>query len=121
MRLIDADLIQYEPMLSAQGNGMYETVMVAYKSQIDDLPTIEERKKVSDEEWTKTRGGWTNQPERKTGRWERHNTYYGDDVSGSVDPDWRCSECGGQANVNIWYMYDLTDFCPHCGADMRGE
>ena len=45
MRLIDADLIQYEPMLSAKGNGMYEDVMVAYKSQIDDLPTIEERKK----------------------------------------------------------------------------
>lgn len=59
--------------------------------------------------------------ERKTGHWERHNTYHGDDTSGSVDPDWRCSECGGQANVNVWYMYDLTDFCPHCGADMRGE
>lgn len=64
-RLIDADLIQYEPMLSAKGNGMYEEVSVAYKSQIDDLPTIEERKTVSDEEWTKARGGWTNQPERK--------------------------------------------------------
>lgn len=46
MRLIDADLIQYEPMLSAKGNGMYEDVMVAYKSQIDDLPTIEERKNI---------------------------------------------------------------------------
>ena len=45
MRAIDADLIQYEPMLSPKGNGMYEDVMVAYKSQIDDLPTIEERKK----------------------------------------------------------------------------
>lgn len=44
MRMINADLIQYEPMLSAKGNGMYEDVMVAYKSQIDDLPTIEERK-----------------------------------------------------------------------------
>ena len=45
MRLIDAESIQYEPMLSAKGNGMYEDVMVAYKSQIDGLPTIEERKK----------------------------------------------------------------------------
>lgn len=61
------------------------------------------------------------QPERKTGHWERHNTYYGDDVSGSIDPDWRCSECGGKANVNEFFMYDLTDFCPNCGADMRGE
>lgn len=61
------------------------------------------------------------QPERKIGKWERHNTYHGDDTSGFVDPDWRCSECGGQANVNEWFMYDLTDFCPNCGADMRGE
>lgn len=61
------------------------------------------------------------QPERETGKWERHNTYHGDDTSGSVDPDWRCSECGGRANINEWFMYDLTDFCPNCGADMRGE
>lgn len=61
------------------------------------------------------------EPERKTGRWERHNTYHGDDVSGYIDPDWRCSECGGQAKVNAWYIYDLTDFCPNCGADMRGK
>ena len=61
------------------------------------------------------------EPERKTGKWERRNTYHGDDTSGFVDPDWRCSECGGQANVNVWSMYDLTDFCPHCGVDMRKE
>ena len=61
------------------------------------------------------------QPERKKGRWERHNTYHGDDTSGFIDPDWRCSECGRQANVNEWFMYDLTDFCPNCGADMRGD
>lgn len=67
-------------------------------NMVKDMPTIEERKR---------------------GHWERHNTYYGDDVSGSIDPDWRCSECGGQANVNAWCLYDLTDFCPHCGADMR--
>lgn len=60
------------------------------------------------------------QPERKKGRWERHNTYHGDDTSGFIDPDWKCSECGRQANVNEWFMYDLTDFCPNCGADMRG-
>ena len=58
---------------------------------------------------------------QKKGKWERHNTYYGDDTSGFVDPDWRCSECGKRANVNEWFMYDLTDYCPNCGADMRGE
>lgn len=67
MRLIDADLIQYEPMLSAKGNGMYEDVMVAYKSQIDGLPTIEERKK---------------------GKWEIYI------ISPFDGEGCRCSECG---------------------------
>lgn len=61
----------------------------------------------------------TIQPERKKGKWKRHNTYRGDDTSGYVDPDWRCSECGKRANINECFMYDLTDFCPNCGADMR--
>lgn len=58
--------------------------------------------------------------ERKTGKWERHNTYHGDDTSGFVDPDWRCSECGKNALVNEYMMYDLTEFCPNCGAKMNG-
>ena len=61
------------------------------------------------------------QPERKKGKWERHNTYHGDDTSGFVDPDWRCSECGKQATVNEWMLYVLSNFCPNCGADMRGD
>jgi len=61
------------------------------------------------------------QQEHKKGKWVRHNTYHGDDTSGFVDPDWRCSECGKQANINEWLMYDLTDYCPNCGADMRSE
>ena len=59
------------------------------------------------------------QSERKIGHWERHNTYHGDDTSGFLDSDWRCSECGGQAIINNWFMYDLTDFCPNCGAKME--
>ena len=59
------------------------------------------------------------EPEQKRGRWERHNAYRGDDTSGYIDPDWRCSACGRQANVNEWFLYDLTDFCPNCGAKME--
>jgi len=58
--------------------------------------------------------------ERKTGRWERHITRYGDDINGFVSNEWICSECGRLANVNSWCQYELTDFCPHCGADMKG-
>ena len=51
------------------------------------------------------------QPERKKGRWIPHEDedgeHYGD----------KCSECGE------WYVmpYGKTNFCPKCGADMRGE
>lgn len=70
MKLIDADLIQYEPMLSPKGNGQYEEVSVAYKSQIDDLPTIE----------------------RKTGKWILTED---DDYEYCT-----CSECGYQNGEN---------------------
>ena len=49
------------------------------------------------------------QPERKKGRWlddqgkEKYDGYCAE-----------CSACGG------WSEY-ITDFCPNCGADMRGE
>lgn len=53
----------------------------------------------------------TAQPERKSGKWIPHEDddgeHYGD----------RCSVCGE------WYvMLDgRTNYCPNCGADMRGE
>ena len=48
------------------------------------------------------------QPERKTGKWEIY-------VISMFDGEGcRCSECGLEG-VPYW------DFCPNCGADMRGE
>ena len=53
------------------------------------------------------------QSERKKGRWV-HDGY---DFPGGVD--WiHCSECG-KRGVNV--PADLSNFCPNCGADMRGE
>jgi hypothetical protein len=47
------------------------------------------------------------QPERKKGEWI--------DKSGGIEGAWNyCSVCGEQA-------IDLYDFCPNCGADMRGK
>jgi hypothetical protein len=44
---------------------------------------------------------------RKKGRWI--------DKSGGIEDAWNyCSVCGEQA-------IDLYDYCPNCGADMRGE
>lgn len=91
MRLIDADLIQYEPMLSAKGNGMYEDVMVAYKNQIDDLPTIKEH---------------------KTGKW----IDMGDFVQCSVCLGTRLKEVETVYGKAIWMK---TTFCPSCGTRME--
>lgn len=50
-------------------------------------------------------------PSAQRGRWISHEDedggHYGD----------KCSECGE------WYVmpYGKTNFCPNCGADMRGE
>lgn len=61
------------------------------------------------------------QPERKRGRW-----IYGEDNLGTGRDGWFCSECG---HFELWdYSADmksaelnLPNYCPNCGADMRGE
>lgn len=46
----------------------------------------------------------------KSGHWI-HDTHYGLNL-----PEHKCSECG------TWeYSDEESNFCPHCGADMRGE
>ena len=57
------------------------------------------------------------EPERKRGRWYK--------PTGMMPPEYagrhRCSECDGFA-MHDWKTHRevLTDFCPWCGADMRG-
>lgn len=58
--------------------------------------------------------------ERKRGKWIKMPEFCGDDVSGFIDNHFRCSECWREAEINSWGFYILSDFCPHCGADMRG-
>lgn len=54
--------------------------------------------------------------------WKKNPVYHGDDVSGFVDPNWCCTNCGGQAPIiPYWGMYDLVDICPHCGEKMEYE
>ena len=54
------------------------------------------------------------QPERKHGYWiESHeHAYIGNGVIEWIN--WYCSECDAPNDKS-------TDFCPSCGADMRGE
>ena len=56
------------------------------------------------------------QPERKKGEWIHKPDIYLDEQT------WECSECG-----EPWIFIEGTpsennaNFCPNCGADMRGE
>jgi len=59
------------------------------------------------------------QPERKKGKWIKNPEYIGDDISGFIDNHFSCSECKKEAEINSWGFYILSDFCPHCGADMK--
>ena len=53
------------------------------------------------------------QPERKTGRWINA---YPDIESNPMFMYGICSECGFEQSIS-----DKLNFCPNCGADMRGE
>ncbi len=64
----------------------------------------------------------TVEPERKKGRWEKKAQYHGDDTSGFTEWGYCCSECGELALIAPgFYLTYLSDYCPNCGADMRGE
>lgn len=58
--------------------------------------------------------------ERK-GKWIKIPEFCGDDISGFVDNHFSCSECKKEAEINSWGFYILSDFCPNCGANMKGE
>ena len=100
MRPIDADALKEalkEPILmdkeraEALWEGWHECTIAVDKA-IDNAPTVE--------------------PERKKGMWK---ISYADHEAFGVKPFFRyCSECHG----TTVHKYN---FCPNCGADMRGE
>lgn len=56
----------------------------------------------------------TIEPERKKGRWV--------DVTDGICVWKVCDQCGEKPLWNEWKTdRDLSNFCPNCGADMRGE
>ena len=48
--------------------------------------------------------------ERKSGEWKEI-------TDKTMDCCYRCSECGF---IRDAYFLEVTNFCPNCGADMRG-
>lgn len=91
MRLVDADALERDGWALHRTYQKDATTMVHETKNIKDIPTIE--------------------PERKTGEWVNARDGYDGHV--------KCTGC--------FKTYDWTsqaqyyNFCPNCGADMRGE
>ena len=94
MRLIDADEIRIKPEY------MHDICGVAM-IRVEDIARILNDMLTIQPEQVRT------QMSSAEGKWI--------DKSGGIEDAWNyCSICGEQA-------IDLYDFCPNCGADMRGE
>ncbi len=92
-RLIDADAIPYTVAYKENwmdGTGKEERMV--WKSDIDKMPTVEER---------------------KTGHWVEDK----EASKNHVEKIYRCSACN---DFEAWGTTELYNFCPNCGADMRG-
>ena len=95
MRLIDADALD-EVVLNLNTNRDFGITRGDYKlidSVLFEFPTIE----------------------RKTGKWKKlSGSWFHDDV--------QCSECGNTLDMNgVNAGRGDANFCPNCGAYMRGE
>lgn len=95
MRLIDAEAIDYDDYWYNKGFSIRDCKKA--QQLIQEQLTVEERKQ---------------------GKWIRNPS-----VNGLID-DFRCSCCNSNPpvmSVNISWGWNLTNYCPNCGADMRGS
>ena len=121
MRLIDADTlliqIKYKPVpniASETWNELYERVIEEIDNAPEVTPTLQ-LKDITDEDVAKfvmifqraTSKGVIFEPEKSQGKWIfKHNS-----------SDIWCSVC----DENFEEIPQKFNYCPNCGADMRGE
>ena len=94
-RLIDADLLGLTDMEIIMCDGDYKEALRMLIDKIEHAPTIEER---------------------KTGEWIVHQPF--------EDGHKNCNVCIECSCCRTWFGHDCyaeTNFCPNCGADMKGE
>ena len=93
-RLIDANKIRYHPSGFVKGNGYDSGLDWAFREDIDELPTVDAVEVVH-------------------GRWVSEYEY--DFMScEDVRTGFSCDKCGS-------YYKKRSNFCPNCGAKMKGE
>jgi len=136
-RLIDADKLKEAFIL--KDDERYYAIEV--RNVIDNAPTVEpfepdfvgaERLKARQRGYKE---GYHNgmeigkslNPKIKNGKWEDKSIYeqFGNPPRNFIrSEEFRCSNCQNlpvKTIVNGCLVFCLTEFCPNCGADMRGE
>ena len=99
MRLIDADKIPWTDLNADMPNSKIK-VLVTFADKVNRMPTIEERKK---------------------GKWDERSVFDTEDSDIVQMQSAKCSVCGKYHTTPYLYFFDNFNFCPNCGADMRGE
>ena len=94
------DLIERQSAIDAANRSDYDGLTVEDVAKVTDA-VVEELKQLP-----------SAQPERKKGKWIEHE--WAEEVGGMLVSNYECSEC------HCWQR-ETSDFCPNCGADMRGE
>jgi len=116
VRLIDANALKYKNL--AEVNGRLTYVLTA--EEIDNAPTVETQTKLvanvtfnkeqMEELVEKAKADILEQIERPQGEWKYETKFDGIGW-------WYCSNC---CEHKEWIGKN-SNFCPNCGADMRGE
>jgi len=94
-RYIDADAIHYVEI----GKG----VEIALASDIDKIPTV------------------SLDDVRGVGKWEQKEVFSLDDTTIEQMQSARCSSCGKYHTTPFSYYFSKYNYCPSCGARMKGD
>ena len=100
-RYIDAELLKRrmnETLGDPETGDMGKLLNVIIAGCIDEIPTADVRENV--------RGEWKKEIRHYKGNDQEYDYYV-----------IKCSQCGARPQK----AWELTNFCPNCGADMRGE
>ena len=116
IRLIDANALKRDfikDFYNAIGNGESAfDVIGAMKKAIDNAPTVEYTFEEAFQKTVCEQKLYC--PKRPKGKWKE--TGYETGALGITYRQTQCSNCGWEHALPMWW-----NFCPNCGADMRGE
>ena len=105
MRLIDADALKakYEQMLPEIGDGYHKETLQDVLFEIEYAPTI------SPDEV------------RGVGKWEQKEVFSLADTTIEQMQSARCSSCEKYHTTPFSYYFSKYNYCPSCGALMKGD